>query len=1853
MDYQAQLVTIEDCWYTDTGTFANGQVYGLSDDSGDGEFRTTFYDVDYIGDPIPTETIHLTGLLTSRATGDFITSRDWDDMEIIPNVVATPEFSPEGGTYFDDLLVEITCETEAAEIYYTDDGTEPDQNSTLYTDPIPITESVTIKARAYHEDMISSSIATAEYVLPITVYSLSELRDAEVDKLYELDTEVVLTFQQDFRNQKYIQDATAAILIDDAPAGFFDPGVITTEYELGDGISGLIGILNVHETMLQLIPQTDPGPPTSTGNVIIPEVLTIDDLNTNFMDYQAQLVTIEETWFSDTGSFANGQVYAIADTTGSAEMRTTFYDVDYIGDDIPTQNVNLTGILNSRSAGDFITPRNWDDMEILPDVVATPELDPEGGYFYEDVFVTITSETEDAQIYYTTDGSDPTPDSNLYTDPILIAETTTIKSRGYKEDHIPSEIAEEEYIMPIVVTDIAELRDGMEDGPYYELIGEVILTFQQDYRNQKYVQDSTAAILIDDAPAGIFDPGVITTEYEIGDGITGLVGSLTTFGNMLQFIPALDPGAPSSTGNVVEPEVLTLNDMMTNFSDYQAQLVTIESVAFSASGDFVNGEVYPIIDDTGTGEFRTSFFDVDYIGDLIPTTLIHLTGILNSTSVGDYITARDWDDMEIIPDVVETPTFSPPAGNYYEDVVVAIACATEDADIYYTTDGTNPTPDSNLYTDPITISETTTLKARAYKEYMIPSGIATGLYRFPEEVANLAELRDGVLDGRYYHFTGEAVITYQRDTRNQKYIQDETAALLIDDDDGILTPDYDLGDSIGDFIGYLDSYNQMLQFIPITDAGTPISSGNTITPIVTTLNDIGSEDQGKLMKVYNVEFAASGNFAADNNYTLSDLTGTLNFRTAFAEADYIGEPIPQEPQDLIVLVGQYNDELQIYTRFWDDFIDYDADAVHSFTHFITGNTGEDFPQTAVQLDFSNVSTSGNVTVNFYDDYPETIAGITHDYVSQYHWHIVTADFAFGSALLDFYLDDIENNGIITPETVHIYSRPEYGQGDFSLLTTSYANDTLSATINEMGEFVFASDDNPLSIHIPQELPFAELFETEQIPFAWTQEYIVGAQDWTVQAGGYNSNPPNAHTGDYNAAFLPSTSGNATKLVTPPIDLTPADYPELNFWHAQVEWDNNQDELHVYYKLAWEDDWQLLESYTENVPTWTERTIQIPETSQTVYFAFEAIDGGGYGVCIDDIEAYDAGPPPVPEIVVTPSEFDISLVHGETTEITLNIANPGTADLDYSITISYLEDHSGFTNLYSANSARRNSHQRVRHSDFDTREEWLIISNLSGTVSPAESVDIQITVDATELDPDNYEAELIIANNAEDDVIVPVSLEVEVPPLNPPGNLAIDTTSGLFSWDEPDYSNLELIEYEVYLDGELEATTEETEYLFEDLVYDETYIAGVKAIYNWGESELVTIEFTFEGIPQISVTPEGFNVNVEYGGQVSEILLIMNPGSAPLDFDIVIEEDGDRRNSPTGFSEVNSIRLNHRSATRNPIYRNWLSADPTSGTILPEDNQIIDLLFDASELLGGTTYTAEVIINNNAGDAVLIPVSLNVGEQPIIPPANLEADIVNVNDVELSWEEPELLRSVTGYNVYMDDEIIAEIDGAENTNYLVEALAEGLYNFHVTAIYDEIIESDPSNDVDVAIELVPPSDFEANSQISDVLCTWQVPIGTTSVTSYHVYRDDELIAEVTETEYLDTDVPVGTYTYYATAIYNEEYESSPSNQVTIDHTDANETVVPAVTALKGNYPNPFNPETTISFSLKEANHVVLEIYDIKGKKVRTLVNDYLSASEHEIVWDGKNESRQTAASGVYFYRMSTKDYSEVRKMIILK
>lgn len=203
---------------------------------------------------------------------------------------------------------------------------------------------------------------------------------------------------------------------------------------------------------------------------------------------------------------------------------------------------------------------------------------------------------------------------------------------------------------------------------------------------------------------------------------------------------------------------------------------------------------------------------------------------------------------------------------------------------------------------------------------------------------------------------------------------------------------------------------------------------------------------------------------------------------------------------------------------------------------------------------------------------------------------------------------------------------------------------------------------------------------------------------------------------------------------------------------------------------------------------------------------------------------------------------------------------------------------------------------------------------------------------------------------------------------------------------------------------------------------------------------------------------------------------------------------------------------------------------------------------------------------------------------------------------------------------------------------------------------------------------PPQALEADLAVGEVHLTWEEPdygyslanvlrdrfnnkmiYRDVALLGYNVYRDNELITEdyLYHPEYIDYDVaPETTYSYYVTAVYTLG-ESPSSNEIVVLTLFTGEELSSLVTSLGANYPNPFNPDTTIHFNLKETSNVKLDIFNVLGQKVITLTDEEFSQGSHSLIWNGLNHSGASVGSGVYFYRMETDDYQAIKKMILMK
>ena len=146
----------------------------------------------------------------------------------------------------------------------------------------------------------------------------------------------------------------------------------------------------------------------------------------------------------------------------------------------------------------------------------------------------------------------------------------------------------------------------------------------------------------------------------------------------------------------------------------------------------------------------------------------------------------------------------------------------------------------------------------------------------------------------------------------------------------------------------------------------------------------------------------------------------------------------------------------------------------------------------------------------------------------------------------------------------------------------------------------------------------------------------------------------------------------------------------------------------------------------------------------------------------------------------------------------------------------------------------------------------------------------------------------------------------------------------------------------------------------------------------------------------------------------------------------------------------------------------------------------------------------------------------------------------------------------------------------------------------------------------------------------------------------------MVFTTTDSFYVDQAMEdIGAYEYWITAVDLSGLESESSGIVSAVLSSEDEVGMPTEFALKQNYPNPFNPSTQIQYALPSETRVVISIYDITGRKVRTLVNEVQSAGYRTVMWNATNDIGRAVSAGMYIYSIQAEDFIQNRKMVLMK
>ena len=284
------------------------------------------------------------------------------------------------------------------------------------------------------------------------------------------------------------------------------------------------------------------------------------------------------------------------------------------------------------------------------------------------------------------------------------------------------------------------------------------------------------------------------------------------------------------------------------------------------------------------------------------------------------------------------------------------------------------------------------------------------------------------------------------------------------------------------------------------------------------------------------------------------------------------------------------------------------------------------------------------------------------------------------------------------------------------------------------------------------------------------------------------------------------------------------------------------------------------------------------------------------------------------------------------------------------------------------------------------------------------------------------------------------------------------------------------------------------------------------------------------------------------------------------------------------------------------------------------------------------------------------------DEEITAPYNVTAVVSNQNDVIISWDHSELNRSLIGFNVY-NNGLLEDTTDPDEASFTFNNLAQGEYFFWVTALFltdesdmSEMVSTiiapatapvaDAGNDITAVSGEEVTLDGEGSYDINGDLLTynWTAPAG--------IVLSNNAIANPVFTAPQVTEETQFTFTLL---VSDGTFLSDPDDViVTVVMTDNDENEISdANVVLLGNYPNPFNPETEIVFNLKASADVELNIYNLKGQMIRTLINENMSAGEQRVNWNGIDSSNNAVGSGIYYYQVKSGKFTYTGKMVLLK
>ncbi len=599
---------------------------------------------------------------------------------VIPiQTVATPTFSPDPGVYDNSVTVSISTTTPDANIYYTTNGVEPDDNSTLYTRPITLTSTTNVKAVAYKNGMNRSLISNASYVINIIIPNVEAPVFSLVSGLYYAPIDVAVT------------TGTA-----DAAIWYSFDGSDPTPWAAGS--MRYSGAINIPGNSTRFIKARA----YKTGWNTSPVVSANYNVTGTVADIQYSVLS---------GTYTTPQSLVLTTLTSDATLRYTTAGSEPPATSTPYITaipINLSMTVKARGYKTNWLPGNPGmEVYVITGSLAfdQPSLSPAPGTFGNAINVTIANPIpSDADVYYTTDGTVPSATNGThYSGHIAVNAALTLKAVALKADWVPA------YLDGTYGFQAATpgFLPGSGAYPNAQLVS---LSTSTDGASIRYTTDGTDPSALNgsvySAPISVeVNQTIKAYAFKPGYLDSPIVAATYAIGTYIPVVdtPVLNPASGTYT--------------------------VAQSVAMSV------GTPGAVIRYTTDGSEPTEASD-EYTAP-VGLALNPVPTIKAMAFKVDWMPSATATELYVITGKVAAPMFIPPAGSYTAAQNVVLTSATEGAFFRYTLDGSDPVAGSPLYTTPINVPQNliTTIKARAYKSGWADSDVSTAVYNVTGKVA--------------------------------------------------------------------------------------------------------------------------------------------------------------------------------------------------------------------------------------------------------------------------------------------------------------------------------------------------------------------------------------------------------------------------------------------------------------------------------------------------------------------------------------------------------------------------------------------------------------------------------------------------------------------------------------------------------------------------------------------------------------------------------------------------------------------------------------------------------------------------------------------------------------------------------------------------------------------------------------------------------------------------------------------------------------------------------------------------------------------------------------------------------------